>query len=117
MRAFEASRWGPLERRALAESFWVAGKAAGAGVGRCDQDEPTRHHGMAADPRDGQLSFFERLTERFERIAAEFGDLIHEQDTPMGSRHLTGPRRRAATADQRRRRDGVMRGAERWDVE
>src|SRR5438094_9517095 len=107
----------PLERRALTEASWVAGKTAGARVGRGDQDEATGQHGVAAGPRDSQLPFLQRLTKRLERIAAEFRDLIHEQDAPMGSRDLTRPRRRAATADQRRRRDGVMRGPERWDVE
>src|SRR5207244_5579389 len=43
----------PLQRRALTESFWVAGKTAGAGVGRCDQDQPTRQLSQAAGAGDG----------------------------------------------------------------
>ena len=73
----------PLERGALAESFWVAGKTAGARIGRGDQDEAAGQQGVTADPRDRQPSFFQRLTERFERVAAELRDLIQEQDTPV----------------------------------
>src|SRR5207248_4073641 len=42
----------PLERGALAESLRIAGKTAGAGIGRCDQDEAAGKHRVPPGPRD-----------------------------------------------------------------
>src|SRR5205807_9152664 len=54
----------PLERAALAEPFWIAGKPTGTGVGRRDQDEPAGQHRVPTGPRDRQIAFFQRLAER-----------------------------------------------------
>jgi len=67
---------------------------------------------MAGGPGDRDRPILQRLSERLDRTAPELGELVEEQDPVVGQRDLAGAGRSAA-ADQRRRGDGVVRGAER----
>ena len=90
----------------------VAEVAAGARVHGGDQHD-ARREGQRHEPAaDGDLAVLERLAQALERREAELGELVEEQHAEMGEAHLARARR-AAAADQPRRRDGVMRRAER----
>src|SRR6185295_9666660 len=84
--------------------------ATRAGVGSGDEEEGGGEVEGAVDAVDGDSSILERLAQPLDRGARELGELIEEQHAVVGERDLAGARRRAA-ADQRGRRDRVMRGA------
>jgi len=81
-----------IERRGECEAGRVGDRPRGAG--------------------DGDAPVFHRLAQHLERLAAELGDLVEEEDAVMLKTDFARPRDRAA-ADETLRRDRVMRRSER----
>jgi hypothetical protein len=59
----------------------VAGEPARARVRGGDEGEPGWEHHRPHHPRDDHAPVLERLAEPFDRVAAELGELVEEQDT------------------------------------
>jgi len=97
--------------RAGAAPAGVAVPSALAGIHRADQHKFARIGHGALDARNGDLAVLERLAQHLERVAAEFRQLVEEQDALVRERDLARLRVGAA-ARERRGRDRVMRAAE-----
>ena len=67
---------------------------------------------MRIGARDGDFARLQRLAQRIEHRALEFGQFIKEQHAEMREAHLARPHFQPA-AGQRRHRSGVVRAAER----
>ena len=90
----------------------IARIAAAAGVHRRHELHPRRESHMSIGARDIDLAGFERLAQRIEHRALEFGQFIQEQDAQMRQTDLTGAHLQSA-AGQRRHAGRVVRCAER----
>ena len=101
-----------LSRCAAAFVRRVVVIAAGAGVHRGDEHERAGELHSVLRARDGYLMVFERLTQHFEGLLVEFGQLVGEQDTVMCQRYLARLRVYSA-AYERHFGYGVMWRAER----
>ena len=104
-------RWramSPSEQRQRA----LAGEPARARVRRRDELKARREVDRALAAHDRHDAVLQRLAQRLERRAAELRQLVEEQHAVVGEAHLAGLRQRAA-ADEARRRDRVVRRAER----
>ncbi len=86
--------------------------AAAARVHRRDQLDARREGDVGIGARHRDLARLDRLAQRIEHRAAEFGELVEEQHAEMGEAHLARPHAQAA-AGQRRHRGRMMRAAER----
>ena len=86
--------------------------AAAARVHRRDQLDPRREGDVGVGAGDADLAGLERLAQRIEHRALEFGQLVEEQHAEMGEADLARPHLEPA-ADQRRHRGAVVRRAER----
>src|SRR6266511_1864057 len=103
----------PPDRGRLAVTLGAVGAvAAGTWIRRRDQEEPAGELDSVTGSRQGDASLLERLAKRLQRIARELPELVEEEDTLVGQRHLPRPGWRPAT-DEAGRRDGVVRGPER----
>ena len=71
----------------------VAQEAARAGVHGGDQLELGRVADGAPGPGEDHVPLLERLAERLEHVAPELGQLVEEEDAPVGERDLAGARR------------------------
>ena len=60
--------------------------AAAARVHRCDQLHPSWKRDVSIGPRDVDHAGFQRLTQRIEHRALEFGQLVKEQHPQMRGR-------------------------------
>ena len=89
-------------------------RPAGAEVHRCHELEPRRERRPTGDPDNRDQAVLERLPQRLERCPRELRELVEEEHTPVGERRLADVRAAAPspTADDRRRRRGVMRRPE-----
>ena len=101
--------------RARAPAAPVAQPPAEARVHRADEEKARRERGLAVGARDGHDPVFERLTERFERRAAELCELVEKEHAVVGEADLAGPRPVAA-ADETDLADRVVGRAERPDA-
>ena len=86
--------------------------AARARVGGGDEQEARREDRGALASHDRHPAVLQRLAQRLERRPRELGQLVEEEHAVMGEARLPRQRQRAAT-HQPRRRDHVMRRAER----
>ena len=86
--------------------------AAAARIHRRDQLDPRREGDVGVGAGDADLAGLERLAQRIEHRALEFGQLVEEQHAEMGEADLARPHPQPA-ADQRRHRGAVVRRAER----
>ena len=59
----------------------IAGEPTRARVRGGNESEPGREHDRLHHPRDDHAPVLERLTQTFDRVAAELGELVEEQDT------------------------------------
>jgi hypothetical protein len=59
----------------------IAGEPTRARVRGGNESEPGREHDRPTTPRDDHAPVLERLTQTFDRVAAELGELVEEQDT------------------------------------
>jgi hypothetical protein len=91
----------------------VALEAARTRVRRSDEREPGRELDGPHHPGHHDAPVLHRLAQPLDRVAAELGELVQEQDAMMRERHLTGTQEARAAAEQRRRRHRVVRRAER----
>src|SRR5436190_24254290 len=86
--------------------------AATARVHRRDQLDPRRKGHMGVGTRHADVPGLERLAQRIEDWALEFGQLVEEQNAQMREAALAGPDLQPAS-DQRRHRAAVVRRPER----
>lgn len=91
--------------------YRVAVVAARARVHCGDEHEVRREREGATGASNCDDPVLQRLTQRFEGLAAEFGQFIEEEHTSVGQRYLPGPRNAAPTY-QAGVRDSVVRGTE-----
>ena len=101
-RAFGRARAG--ERR-------VAEMPAAARVHRRDQLDARREGDVRVGARDADRPGLERLAQRIEHRALEFGQFVEEQHAEMRQADLARPHAQPA-ADQRRHRRRMMRRAD-----
>lgn len=73
--------------------------ATGAGVHRGNEDEGGGEALLIGSARDGDLTGFQGLAQRFQRLAAEFRQFIEEEDAAMSEADLAR-RRGLAPSDQ-----------------
>ncbi len=99
---------GGAARRPRAGERRIAEMAAAARVHRRDQLDPRRKGDMGVGPGDADRSGLERLAQRIEGGALEFGQLVEEQHSEMGEADLARPDLEPA-ADQRDHRGAVVR--------
>src|SRR5262249_25857 len=66
--------------------------------------------GSRSRPRDRELTILERLAQRFDSAAAEFGELVEKEYAVVRERHLSGARR-IASADEPRLAHRMVRAA------
>ena len=100
-----------LGGRAMAVAAGVAAIAAGTGIQRGDQHEVGRKRRAVERAGNGDQAVFEGLTQDFERLPVELGELIEKEDAVVGEGDFAG-RRRGTAAHETGVADGVMRGAE-----
>jgi hypothetical protein len=100
-------RWGQITVTVLERSSW-------ARVHGCNKHETGRVPRRNCDPRNGELTVFERLAQHFESAACEFRQLIEEENAVVGQAHFSGPGRRAS-ADKSDVTGGVVGASERPD--
>ena len=93
---------GGAARRAAAGERRIAEMAAAARVHRRDQLHPRRKGDVGVGAGDVDLAGLERLAQRIEHRALEFGQFVEEQHAEMGEADLAraapGGRRRPAPA-------------------
>lgn len=82
--------------RASALAAGRAVETAGAGIHRRDQLELCRKFGLARRARNVDATVFERLAQRFEHAAVEFGEFVEEQNALMRERNFARTRYAAA---------------------
>ena len=95
-------------RSATAGEAGIAGAAAAAGIHRRHQHEARRIGDAVIGSRNRDFSGLQRLPQRIEHRALEFGELVEKQHAAMRERHFARPRAQSAT-DQGRHRRGMMR--------
>ena len=78
-----------------------------------DEEEVGREHDRHRLARDAHDVLLDRLAQRVERVRWELAQLVEEQHPAVCQRHLAGAESARAAADERGRRRGVMRRAER----
>ena len=100
-----------LGRRAAAARF-VADIAGRTRIHRRHELKARRIAHRLVDPRHRDFALFERFAQRFQGVALELRQFVQEQDAAMRQRHFAR-RNRRATADDGRRRGGVVGVAER----
>ena len=103
-------------RRAGAFGGLVSPPTAGTEVHRPDKDEPSRKNRVSLHAGDCDRPVLKRLPQRLEGRAVELRELVQEEDAAVRERRLAGTRPRTSADDGRRRR-GVVRGAERGPVD
>src|SRR5450756_2790910 len=86
--------------------------AARTRVHRCDEQKMSRIRQCLTHARNGDSTTLEGLTQDLQHISVELGQLVHEQDTPVGERDLTRARR-GSSADDGNAGSRVVRGTER----
>jgi hypothetical protein len=96
--------------RAAASQRWIAQMAAAARVHRRDQLDPRGERDVGIGSRDRHFAGFERLAQRIERAALEFGQFVEEQHAQMREAHLAGPHAQAP-AGERGHRGRMVRAA------
>ncbi len=72
---------------------------AAAGIRRRHQQEATGVADMGVGAGDDDLAGFDRLAQRVQHLAREFGELVHEQHAVMREADLARPRTAAAAHD------------------
>jgi hypothetical protein len=82
---------GGAARRPAARQRRVAEVAAEARVHRSDQLDPRRRSDVGVGTGDADLAGFERLAERIEHLALEFGQFVEEQDAEVRQADLARP--------------------------
>src|SRR5664280_788387 len=85
--------------------------AAWTRVHRCDEEKMGGVRQGLTHARDGDGPALEGLAQDLQDIPVELGQLVHEQDTPVGERDLTRTRR-GSSADDGDTRRGMVRVAE-----
>ena len=101
----------PVAGRAGAGMSWIAEEPAGARVHRRDEQHVAGKDGGRLRPDDREAPFFERLADRFERVAPKLRQLVEKEDPAVGQRSLAG-RRPGASSHEARARDPVVGRAE-----
>src|SRR5450756_766108 len=81
-------------------------------VHRCDKQKMSRIRQGLTHARNGDGTTLEGLAQDLQDIPVELGQLVHEQDAPVGERDLTRSRRGSSTDDSNAR-CRVVRMAER----
>jgi uncharacterized protein YeaO (DUF488 family) len=103
---------GGTARRAAAGAAGVAQITAFAGVHRRDELDPRGKGNVAVGARHRDLAGLQRLAQRIEHRALEFGQFVEKQHAEMREADLARANLEPA-AHQRRHRGRVMRRAER----
>ena len=91
----------------------VAFEPARTRVGGGHEREPRRELHRSHGAGDHDAAVLERLSQSFDGVAAELGELVEEEDAVMREAHLSRPHVGASPAEQPDGGDGVMRRAER----
>src|SRR5690606_7271934 len=102
---------GGAARRAAARKRRVAEMAAAAGVHRRDELDARRESDMGVGARDADFARLQRLAQRIEHAALEFGKLVEEEDAEMREADLARAHAQPA-ADERGHRRRMMGRAE-----
>ena len=103
---------GGAARRTAARQCGIGEVAAAARVHRRDQLDPRREGDVGIGTRHADLAGLERLAQRIEHRALEFGKLVEEQHAEMRQADLARTHFQAAP-DQGRHRRRMMRASER----
>jgi hypothetical protein len=75
----------------------AAPPTAGARVRRCDELEMGGKNTGRLGSGDDDPMLFDDLAQRLERVPLKFGELVEEEHTAVGQRHLAGCRRISST--------------------
>jgi len=90
----------------------ISATTAGAEIHRPNELKLRRKDSLTPDSGDADGAVLERLPERLERRSLKLGELVEEKDTSVRETRLAWSRP-GSSADDRRRRRAVMRGAKR----